>query len=111
MESTNSETFREFLEEIRRDRPRCGPYSWSLTTPPTTAEDYEERKNWDKNMEAYEQVLGRCSTPWAPWYVVPADDKWYRNWVVGKIITDTLKDMDPKIPDASDQIHEFLDKM
>ncbi|CAI8039211.1 Polyphosphate:AMP/ADP phosphotransferase [Geodia barretti] len=76
-----------------------------------SSRDYEERKNWDKNMEAYEQVLGRCSTPWAPWYVVPADDKWYRNWVVGKIITDTLKDMDPKIPDASDQIHEFLDKM
>ncbi len=73
--------------------------------------DYEERKNWDKNMKAYEQVLGRCSTPWAPWYVVPSDDKWYRNWVVGKTITDTLKDMDPKIPDASDQVQEFLDKV
>lgn len=73
--------------------------------------DYEERKNWDKNMDAYEKVLGRCSTTWAPWYVVPADDKWYRNWVVGKIITDTLRDMDPKIPDASDHVHEFLDKI
>ena len=73
--------------------------------------DYEERKNWDKNMKAYEQVLGRCSTTWAPWYVVPSDDKWYRNWVVGKTITNTLKDMDPRIPDASDQVQEFLDKV
>lgn len=71
--------------------------------------DYEERKNWDRNMEAYEQVLEGCSTEWAPWYVVPADVKWYRNWVVGKIITGILREMDPKFPDAPDGMREFLD--
>ena len=72
--------------------------------------DYEERKNWDKNMAAYEQVLEKCSTPWAPWHVIPSDNKWYRNWAVGRVITDTLKEMDPKIPEAPEELNEFLKK-
>ena len=71
--------------------------------------DYEERKKWDENIDAYEKVLERCSTKWAPWYVVPADTKWYRNWVVGNIITSTLQEMDPEIPEMSEPMSEFLD--
>ena len=60
--------------------------------------DFEERKFWDRYMKAYEEVFEKCSTPWAPWYVVPSDKKWYRNLIVAKIITKTLEDMKLKFP-------------
>ena len=41
--------------------------------------DLEERKRWDEYEEAFEVALERCSTAWAPWYVIPADRNWYRN--------------------------------
>jgi PPK2 family polyphosphate:nucleotide phosphotransferase len=44
--------------------------------------DVEKRKDWDHYMRAFEDALSRCSTPWAPWYIVPANRKWYRNLVV-----------------------------
>lgn len=60
--------------------------------------DLEERKLWDAYQEAYEDVLAKCSTEWAPWFVVPADNKWYRNAAVSQIIVETLEDMNPKSP-------------
>jgi PPK2 family polyphosphate:nucleotide phosphotransferase len=60
--------------------------------------DLEERKHWDSYMEAYEIALNRCSAPWAPWYVVPANRNWYRNAVVARVIRSTLEDMDPRYP-------------
>ena len=47
---------------------------------------------------AYEAVLARCSTNGAPWYVIPADRKWYRDWAVSEIVSRTLADMDPRLP-------------
>ena len=61
-------------------------------------EDNATRQRWDDYMEAYEAALTRCSTDSAPWYVIPADRKWYRNLVVAEIVAATLKDMDPKWP-------------
>lgn len=55
--------------------------------------DLKERAFWDHYMEAYEAALNRCSTPWAPWYLVPADHKWYRNLVVARIIAQTMEGM------------------
>jgi len=52
--------------------------------------DLEERKLWDEYMKAYEAVLQRTSTSWAPWYVVPANKKWYRNWVIASVLVKTL---------------------
>ncbi|HJT15996.1 MAG TPA: polyphosphate kinase 2 family protein, partial [Thermoanaerobaculia bacterium] len=52
--------------------------------------DLEERKLWDEYVKAYEAVLEKTSTEWAPWIVVPANKKWFRNWVVAKSIVDTL---------------------
>jgi polyphosphate kinase 2 (PPK2 family) len=49
-------------------------------------------------MEAYEIALNRCSTPWAPWYVVPANRNWYRNAVAAAIIRARLQAMDPQYP-------------
>ncbi len=60
--------------------------------------DLEDRALWPKFMNAYEDVLGNTSTDVAPWYVIPADRKWYRNLVVTKIIIDTLKSLDMKYP-------------
>jgi PPK2 family polyphosphate:nucleotide phosphotransferase len=60
--------------------------------------DIEERKLWDEYMEAYEEAITRCSTEWAPWFVIPADRKWFRNLAVSEIITEALKDMNLKWP-------------
>jgi len=60
--------------------------------------DLKERAFWDHYMEAYETVLNRCSTPWAPWYIIPADHKWYRNLAVARIIAQTMEEMDLHYP-------------
>lgn len=63
-----------------------------------SAGDLEERAWWDHYMEAYDIALRRCSTSWAPWYVIPADRNWYRNAVVARILRETLEGMDLKYP-------------
>lgn len=60
--------------------------------------DLGERKLWDEFQRAYELVLQRCSTAWAPWYVIPADHKWARNAAIAAIVRATLQEMDPKYP-------------
>jgi PPK2 family polyphosphate:nucleotide phosphotransferase len=63
-----------------------------------SARDVEERSKWDEYMRAYEEALSRCSTPWAPWYVIPADRKWYRNVVVSEILVEALEGLDMRFP-------------
>lgn len=63
-----------------------------------SASDFEERKYWDEYQKAFEDAINRTATKAAPWYVVPADRKWYMRMVVSEIILDTLKDIDPKYP-------------
>jgi PPK2 family polyphosphate:nucleotide phosphotransferase len=63
--------------------------------------DFQERKYWADYMQAYEDVLTRCSTPWAPWYVVAADHKWSRNLAVSQILVETLKGLDMKFPEPT----------
>ncbi len=60
--------------------------------------DLEERKLWPDYMRAYEQALERCSTSYAPWYVIPADHKWFRNLAVAEILVDTLEGLNMKLP-------------
>ncbi len=62
------------------------------------AGDIGERNLWDHYMEAYAVALRRCSTPWAPWYVIPANRKWYRNHVVARLLRHTLEDLDLRYP-------------
>ncbi len=61
-------------------------------------DDFKERPYWDKYMQAFADALGKCSTHHAPWYVIPANKKWYRNLVISRIIVDTLEGMDLKYP-------------
>lgn len=55
--------------------------------------DIKERRYWDDYQAAYSLALGRCSTATAPWYVVPANRKWYRNWAVAQLLIETMEDM------------------
>jgi PPK2 family polyphosphate:nucleotide phosphotransferase len=64
--------------------------------------DLDERALWDDYMAAFDEAIGRTSTELAPWYVIPADRKWYRNWAVSRILLETLEDMDPQYPPAED---------
>jgi len=60
--------------------------------------DIEERKYWNDYMRAYEDALSKCSTEVAPWYVIPADKKWFRNMVVSEIIVEALESLHMKYP-------------
>ncbi|MGH9733137.1 MAG: polyphosphate kinase 2 family protein [Candidatus Acidiferrales bacterium] len=60
--------------------------------------DFHERKFWDDYTAAYEHALTKCSTKDAPWFIIPANKKWFRNLAVSHIIAETLEDMDPKFP-------------
>jgi PPK2 family polyphosphate:nucleotide phosphotransferase len=59
--------------------------AWKLSTS-----DWAERKYWDDYQAAYEDVLSKCSTDEAPWYIVPANHKWYRNLAIAQVVTDTM---------------------
>jgi PPK2 family polyphosphate:nucleotide phosphotransferase len=65
-----------------------------------SSNDLKERAFWDDYMAAYEEMINRCSTEHAPWYVVPANHKWYRNLVIARTIADTLEAMNPQFPPA-----------
>jgi PPK2 family polyphosphate:nucleotide phosphotransferase len=63
--------------------------------------DVDERLRWDQYQEAYQAVLDRCSPEHAPWYVVPADRKWYARWAVQQLLLDVLLRLDPHWPAPS----------
>jgi len=69
--------------------------------------DLEDRLLWDDYQKAYEIMLDRCSTDWAPWYVIPSDRKWARNATVASIVRATLEDMNPQFPEPKWSPHDF----
>ena len=62
--------------------------------------DLQDRKLWDRYMEAYEDAVRKCSADEAPWYVVPSNKKWYRNLVVASVLVETLESLGMKMPEA-----------
>jgi PPK2 family polyphosphate:nucleotide phosphotransferase len=70
--------------------------------------DLEERKQWDAYMAAYREMLERCSTEAAPWFVIPSDHNWFRNLAVAGIVADTLDAMNPQYPPSPDVLPESL---
>ncbi len=66
--------------------------------------DLVERQSWDAYQDAFADALGRCSTPHAPWLVVPADRKWLRNYLIAKTVADTLEAMDPQFPESKQDL-------
>ena len=69
--------------------------SWKIS-----AADIAEREYWDDYQEAYEHALSRCSTEWAPWFVIPSNHKWFRNLAVSRILVETLEGFDMRLPEA-----------
>src|SRR5947208_2691497 len=60
--------------------------------------DVKERTLWNRYLTAYEKLLARCSTPHAPWYVIPADHKWHRNLAVASLLVDALEGLGSRYP-------------
>ena len=69
--------------------------------------DLVERKSWDAYQAAFQDAMIQCSTPHAPWHVVPANRKWFRNYVIARSIADTLEAMDPRYPEATKGISDL----
>lgn len=66
--------------------------------------DLETRAQWDRYIEAYEDLLERCSTDDAPWFVVPSNHKWFRNLAVARILAETIAALKPTFPDPPEPI-------
>ncbi len=76
--------------------------------------DVDERQLWSAYTEAYEAVLDRTNTETAPWYVVPSDRKWYRNWAIGRLLIETIAELRPEFPvpdyDVAEQRRRLIDE-
>ena len=77
-------------EKRLMDREADPTKAWKLS-----ASDWREREYWDAYQQAYEDALSNCSTPHAPWYVVPADRKWYRNLGISEVLAGALRELAP----------------
>ncbi|RPI32646.1 MAG: polyphosphate kinase 2 family protein [Chloroflexota bacterium] len=71
-------------------------------------DDLKERELWPDYIKAYEDVLSKTSTDWAPWYVVPSNRKWYRNLVVASVLVNTLKDLNLKYPEPKTDLSKIV---
>ncbi|NMQ20929.1 polyphosphate kinase 2 family protein [Candidatus Competibacter phosphatis] len=90
---SKEEQKKRFLERI--DRPEK---NWKFSTA-----DAKERAFWDSYQQAYEDCLNRTSTEWAPWFVVPADNKWFTRLTVSEIVVRTLKRLNLHYPEVSEE--------
>ena len=88
---SKDEQKKRFLERL--DDPTK---QWKLSEA-----DFNERKYWDDYTDAYEAALSRCSTADAPWFIIPADKKWFRNLAISHILLETLEGMKIKFPPPS----------
>ena len=71
-------------------------------------EDLEVRARLDEYLAAYEEVLAETSTPWAPWYVVPADRNWVKAYAVAKLLVEELERLDPQLPEPEPGIEGLV---
>jgi len=70
--------------------------------------DLDDRKHWHEYMQAYEEVLSRTSTDYAPWYVVPANRKWFRDLVISSVLVDTLAGLNMKYPEPPENLNGIV---
>jgi len=73
--------------------------------------DMEERQYWDDYMQAFEDCINATSTAWAPWFVIPADDKWKMRALVSMIITEEIQSLDLKFPTVSEEKQTYLEQI
>jgi PPK2 family polyphosphate:nucleotide phosphotransferase len=94
-------------EQLRRFKQRLDDPKryWKISES-----DYGEREYWDDYTKAFQEALGRCSTGHAPWFVVPANHKWFRNLVVSQIVVETLESLKMEFPKPTVEIEEVKEK-
>jgi PPK2 family polyphosphate:nucleotide phosphotransferase len=89
-----AERFRERIEDKTKN--------WKFNE-----DDLKEREYWDDYMDAYDDMLEKCSTTWAPWYVIPANRKWFRNLAISEILCEKLQSMDLKYPENTTDLSKI----
>lgn len=97
---SKEEQKQRFLERIERPDK-----NWKLSIA-----DVKERQHWDAYQTAYEDVLTRTSTPWAPWYVIPADRKWFARLAVAGILVSTLDGLGLAYPEVDAEQRAQIDE-
>jgi PPK2 family polyphosphate:nucleotide phosphotransferase len=97
---SKKEQKRRFMDRL--DRPEK---NWKFSLA-----DLNERGFWDDYVDAYEKAISATSTQWAPWYIIPADDKWATRAVVADIVASALHDLDLKFPQMDDEQRALLAK-
>jgi PPK2 family polyphosphate:nucleotide phosphotransferase len=99
----NQTTILKFFLHISK-KEQAGRFKDRLSDPDknwkASPADYSERELWDDYQAAYEDAISRCSTDNAPWYVIPANHKWFRNYAVSHVIIRTLESLRMKFPKA-----------
>ena len=85
-----------------RDRIQDPTKRWKLSLA-----DFHERKFWDQYQSAYRDVLERTNTPWAPWYLLPSDHKWFRNLAISAILVEELRGMKLRYPEPAVPVSAF----
>ncbi len=94
---------KEEQAERLRERQETPEKQWKFNPG-----DLDDRVLWDDYMDAFEDALSKCNTRHAPWYVIPANRKWYRNLVVSQVLIDTLEKLDLRYPDPPPDIESFV---
>jgi PPK2 family polyphosphate:nucleotide phosphotransferase len=94
-------------EQLRRFKQRLDDPArhWKISES-----DYSERELWHDYTAAYEEAISKTSTKHAPWYVIPADHKWFRNLMISKIVVETLQSLDMKFPASSVNLEDIRRK-
>lgn len=90
-----------FLRRLRRDDKR-----WKFDVS-----DLDTRRNWDEYQSAYASTLAATSTQHAPWYVVPSDHKWYRNWAIARLLLATLDDLELDYPQPELDLEDLRSRL
>lgn len=97
---------REEQAEQLRERIEDPAVRWKFNPS-----DLEARADWDAYRKVWEDAIGETSTDDAPWYVVPADRRWYRKVAVATILRDTLADLEPGYPEVDEDLTRYLDDL
>ena len=109
--SRNGYVIRKFFLNVSREEQKRR-FMERLETPDKnwkfSSSDAKERQHWDEYMTAYEAMIRATARPYAPWYVVPADNKWFSRVVVAAAIIDALEALDLKFPEMTDAQKQLL---
>ena len=94
-------------EQLRRFKQRIDDPArhWKISES-----DYTEREHWNDYTKAFEDALSKCSTEFAPWFIIPANHKWFRNLAVSQIVVETLESLKMEFPQPTVDIREIKEK-